>query len=150
MSPGGAADTMNRRKILLLVLYGLLATAMCDPLSADKGRGGGDGGSGGGGNSGSGGGDGGNSGSGGGDDDGESDDDDGQERARDARSNNGATPLREILAVVRRDYPGDVIDVKFQSRNGKMVYRVKVLTGTGKMIRIRIDARSRRILGVSS
>jgi hypothetical protein len=141
---------MNRRKILLLVLYGLLATAMCDPLSADKGRGGGDGGSGGGGNSGSGGGDGGNSGSGGGDDDGESDDDDGQERARDARSNNGATPLREILAVVRRDYPGDVIDVKFQSRNGKMVYRVKVLTGTGKMIRIRIDARSRRILGVSS
>jgi hypothetical protein len=150
---------MNRRKILLLVLYGLLATAMCDPLSADKGRGGGDGGSGGGGNSGSGGGDGGNSGSGGGDDngdsgggddDGDSGGDDGQERARDARSNNGATPLREILAVVRRDYPGDVIDVKFQSRNGKMVYRVKVLTGTGKMIRIRIDARSRRILGVSS
>ncbi len=148
---------IDRRKLATLLLAAAASLPSWQQALADKGKGGG---SSGGGHSGSGGGDDhsgsgsgdDHSGPGGGGDDSDRDkesrpaDDDGQQRARNAARTGKAVPLRELLSIVKRSYPGDVLDVKFQTRGGAMTYRVVILGRNGRMTRVRIDAQSKRIL----
>jgi hypothetical protein len=135
--------------------------------------GGGDSGSGGGGDSGSGGG--GDSGSGGGGDEGGGDDDGNDrvgggsgngkwrstrstkgaddeddndyKRARKARKNGNAKPLGEVIALVKSRYPGEVVSVRL-SKGQRLVYRVKLVSSGGRLLRITVDASTARIIGV--
>jgi hypothetical protein len=135
---------MDRRILLMgLLLVGLSQAIV--PAYADGGNGGG-GGSGGGGNSGSG-----NSGSGGGgddNDDDEDDDDDDWDKASSAADRGDISSLPSILKIALASSPGKVIDVKLLRQGRSFVYRVKILTKTGRKIELSIDAKSRVVTKV--
>ncbi len=143
---------------MLLVVAAMLPAT---PVLADDGGGGGDGG---GDNSGHGGGDdgggddggddgGGDDGGGdddGGDDGGDDNKEDGQsgKGARDAVKKGEAVPLKEILAVVRKSYKGEVVNIKFSGTGSKRVYSIRLLDANNRLIDVRVSAKSRLIIGV--
>lgn len=72
--------------------------------------------------------------------------DDGPESARKAVEEGRAAPLRELLAIVRSHYPGEVIGVKLLAQGESLIYRVRILEHGGHLITVSIDAVSRRIV----
>ena len=78
----------------------------------------------------------------------EADRDDGPESARRAVVEGRAAPLRELLEIVRRRYPGEVVGVKLRAEGESLVYRVRILEHGGRLITVGIDAVSRRIVGL--
>jgi len=147
-------STLDRRSFLTMLMSGVALAATPMPLCAKDGKGGGKGGGQGGGKGQGNSGDHRNddhSGPGGGNDDeqgedGDIDDEEDSETASTAVREGRATPLRELLKVVRRKYPGEVVDVRLQRRDGNLLYQVKVLDRHGRMINVRIDARTRLIV----
>ena len=151
-------NLIARRQFLATLLAGLLLAAGAAPGHAKDGDSGGDGG----GDSGHGGdgdGDGDSSGHGSGGDDGDDDgrdddrdhdeDDGGQRRAREAAKGGNIRKLRDILQTVNGRYQGDVLDVRLRQRGKAYTYHVKLIDRQGRVFTVRIDAASRRILGVS-
>lgn len=153
------------RRIALLAIAGVLvglAGAPDHALAKGGGGSGSGGGSGGGGGGDSGGGDSGGGSDGGGDDGGGGGDNSGsghgggkgkgkhgdQKRAKDAVKNGSARPLPEILNAVSSQYPGKVIDVRLNRRSDALMYDVKVITLEGKLIHVRVDAASARIVSI--
>ena len=81
----------------------------------------------------------------------DSDDDEGvhrhdHDRARRAVERGEARPLSEILARVRPDLGGDLAGVEFRRKSGKWVYEFRVLTGSGQMTEVYVDAATGDIL----
>lgn len=70
------------------------------------------------------------------------------QRARDAVRSGQIRPLHDVLTMVKRRFPGRVLDADLQDRGGNPVYRVKMLTADGDVLSVLVDARSNRILGV--
>ena len=163
---------MNRRGFLLLLMTSLaggFAAAGADPALAKDGDGGGKGGGDGGGNSGGdhGGDDGGKGGSdhgddgddgdGGsnsskgkdGDDDDDKDDDRDSSKIRNAVKRGEAESLGKILPNVRRKYPGKVINIRLTGRGSKLTYRIRLISRDNKLIEIRVDAQSGKIIGIN-
>lgn len=104
---------------------------------ADKGSGGGNSGSG---NSGSGSGNSGH-GSGNDDDDDENEyEDHDQDYAKSAVEQGNAAPLWQLKIYLRENYPGKIINVNLQRRAGRYIYRVKILSSSGRLSTIRLDA----------
>lgn len=63
--------------------------------------------------------------------------------AREALKRGEILPLSRILAVVGRTVPGDVIDVELERKDdGRWEYEVKVLTSTGRVREVKLDART--------
>lgn len=143
---------LSRRQVFLGFWASLfLVTASSAALAKD-----GDGGDSGGGDSGggdSGGGDSGGDDSGGddssGDDsDSDSSNDDDQDEARNAVTRGEATALRDILAKVKKKYAGEIVHVDLKKRSNRLVYMIKLIDPSGKLLLVRIDARNGAILGV--
>jgi hypothetical protein len=94
---------------------------------------------------------GGNSGNGGGnghdgkDDDG---DDDDWDNASSAAERGDIVPLPAILKLALANTPGRVIAVKLNRRGTSYVYRIKILTQTGRKVELLIDARTRVVTKV--
>jgi len=65
-----------------------------------------------------------------------------QERARRAFELGEILPITEILAIVARYLPGDVIEVDLDVSRDGINYEVDVLTPTGRVVEITIDART--------
>jgi hypothetical protein len=82
----------------------------------------------------------------GGDDDDDDDDDDyddyggGQYRARHEVSAGRAVPLRKLIAFLKKNYPGRVLDVDLKKFKGRLAYRVKLLENNRKVRRLWFDA----------
>lgn len=76
------------------------------------------------------------------DDEDDQDDDDDQDEARSAVMNGNATALRNILLEVKKKYPGDVVHVGLKRRSHRLVYMIKLIEPTGKMLLLRVDAKS--------
>jgi hypothetical protein len=129
---------MNRRFLLMGMLLIALAQ-VAGPAHAESGSGGG----GGGGNSGNGGGGGGND-----DDHDEDEGDDDWDDASDAAERGDIASLPDVLRIALSNAPGKVIAVKLKRRGASYVYRVKILTKTGRKIELAIDARSRIVTRV--
>ena len=70
------------------------------------------------------------------------------ERARQALEAGEVLPLRTIIERVERDYPGQVIEVELEREHGRWEYDIKLLRSGGSLVKLRIDARDGRILGV--
>ncbi len=68
----------------------------------------------------------------------------GQDSAREAVESGKFRPLREVLAQVKRQYRGRVIDVQLVDA----VYRIKLLGRGGRVRIILVDARTARVIGV--
>ncbi len=69
-----------------------------------------------------------------------------EERIRDAVSKGDATPLRDILKTVSRDYPGEVLRVRLKGKNEDLQYRIRILQPGGRRVDVDVDARSGRII----
>jgi uncharacterized membrane protein YkoI len=70
-----------------------------------------------------------------------------QYEARSAATRGDATALRYILRNVKEKYSGDVVHVGLKRRSHRLVYQIKLIDPTGKMLLLRVDAKSGAILG---
>ncbi len=136
-------STINRRSALVALLFGMLAVSAGEARADDGGDGGGDGGGGDGGGDG-GGGDGGGGDGGGGKGDGDNDD---SSKVRDAVRNGNASSLKEILAVVREQFDGEVVRIRVNGSGERLTYNIRILDRQNRLIDIRVNAKSRRITG---
>lgn len=89
----------------------------------------------------------------GGDDDGSDDsgEDDGgkvdeQDRALKAVKNDRAATLKEVLAIVRRRYRGEIVRVSLRGDGPNLTYRIKLLDEDNRLIEVLVNAVSRRIV----
>jgi len=62
--------------------------------------------------------------------------------AREALRRGEILPLTRILDIALRAVPGDVIDVELDRHRGQWRYEVKVLTSTGRVREIKMEART--------
>jgi uncharacterized membrane protein YkoI len=154
----------DRRVFLIAMLLGLLGQGPADAFAKDGEGGGGDGGGGDGGGGGGGNDDGG--GDDGGDDGGGDDsDDDGSgrgggnsnrgrgkndgDRIRSAVRDGRAEPLRKILSAVRKRYDGQVISIRLTGKNDNLLYRIRMIDRSDKLIEVQVNAKTSRILGAT-
>jgi Peptidase propeptide and YPEB domain len=138
-------DMLSRRRFCLELLASLWLVNGSAMALADDGSGNDDGGNddGGGDDGGSGGGDhGGSDGS-----KGDNDADD-QEQARKAVMRGDAKALRDILTQVKKKYSGEIVHVSLKQRFDRFVYLIKLIDTSGKLLLLRVDAKSGAILAV--
>ena len=69
-----------------------------------------------------------------------------QDEARDALRKGKIMPLTAILEIVTKREPGTVMEVELETKDGKLTYRIEVLTDTGRRREIRLDARAGNVL----
>jgi Peptidase propeptide and YPEB domain len=127
------------RRDFLLALLGSFVFASVRPAQADDK--GGDGGSDdGGGDDGGDGGDGGSGSNGG----------QGGNRIRDAVRDGDSRPLKDILATVRKSHQGLVVHVGLIRSAAGLVYKIRMIDENNRLIDIRVDAKSGKILSVKA
>ena len=71
-------------------------------------------------------------------------DDDSHDRAREALERGEIAPLDQILAEVRRQGLGTVLEVELERHGGRWVYEVETLSPDGVIAKTRIDAKNPR------
>jgi len=69
-----------------------------------------------------------------------------QDRARLALERGEIRPLDEVLRAVRDKAPGDVVSLDLKRDDGRWIYKLKVLAGSGKRRTVEIDAKSLQIV----
>jgi uncharacterized membrane protein YkoI len=67
---------------------------------------------------------------------------------REALHRGEVLPLMKILAIATKEVPGDVIEVELEDERGALVYEIKVLTSTGRVREVEIDARTGAVLKI--
>lgn len=67
---------------------------------------------------------------------------------REALQRGEALPLVRILAIAQQAVPGDVIEVELERKRDALIYEIKVLTQTGRVREIKIDARNGTVLKI--
>ena len=72
----------------------------------------------------------------------------GRPRSRAPGLQDGKIPLRDVLDRVERDYPGQVVKVEFEEDDGEFIYEIRLLQSGGGLIKMKIDARDGKVLGV--
>jgi hypothetical protein len=133
---------ISRRGLFLL----LLASGVClgQPIALGNGSG----------SSGSGGGSGSSGGNGGGGNDDGNDDDNGNYYGEDSDSGvaleainkDNAASLKEILAIVKKNYEGDVVKVSLRGSGAGLTYRIKLLNKENRLFEVQVNAVSRKII----
>jgi uncharacterized membrane protein YkoI len=73
-------------------------------------------------------------------------DDDDHLLARRALEEGRVLPLSEVLAKVKSQIPGKVIEVELEVEDGVLVYDLKLLTTNGRLMEVEVDAASGKIL----
>jgi uncharacterized membrane protein YkoI len=73
------------------------------------------------------------------------------ERALSAVRSGEILPLPEILERLRRQHPGQVLELELEDRRGSAgerlwVYEVRLLQPDGKVVKLELDARSAQVL----
>ena len=69
-----------------------------------------------------------------------------QDEARDAVRKGKIMPLTAILEIVAKREPGTVMEVELETKRGKLIYQLEVLTDSGRRREIRLDARNGDVL----
>ena len=88
------------------------------------------------------------------DDDDKGDDDKGDDskeagdKIRAAVKRGEAESLGSILPAVRRKYPGKVVRIQLAGKGSRLTYRIRLINRDNKLIEIRVNARSGKIMGV--
>jgi uncharacterized membrane protein YkoI len=67
---------------------------------------------------------------------------------REALQRGELLPLVKILAIANKEVPGDVIEVELEDEGEALVYEIKILTSTGRVREIKIDARTGTVLNI--
>jgi Peptidase propeptide and YPEB domain len=68
------------------------------------------------------------------------------DRARAALRTGEVLPLGEILVRVAQQQPGQVLDVELEREQGRWIYELKLLQGSGALVKLEVDARDGRVL----
>ena len=68
--------------------------------------------------------------------------------AREALRKGKVMPLTAILEIVAKRQPGTVIAVDLETKHGRLIYEIDVITEDGRRRELRLDARSGDILAV--
>lgn len=75
-------------------------------------------------------------------------DDSDHDQARQALQAGKVLPLRSVLDIVERDFPGQVVKVEFEEDDGLFLYEIRLLQPGGNLVKLKIDARDGAVLGV--
>lgn len=68
---------------------------------------------------------------------------------REALRRGEVLPLVKILAIAGKEVPGDVIEVELEREDDDaLVYEIKILTSTGRVREVEIDARTGAVLKI--
>jgi uncharacterized membrane protein YkoI len=67
---------------------------------------------------------------------------------REALQRGEVLPLIKILAIAVQHVPGDIIEVELEDEKNALIYEIKVLTETGRVREIEIDARTGAVLKI--
>ena len=70
------------------------------------------------------------------------------DRARRALGAGEIMPLSRILDQVERDNPGRVLEVELEREDDRWLYEIKLLQDGGRVLKLKVDARDARVLGV--
>jgi uncharacterized membrane protein YkoI len=84
------------------------------------------------------------------DDSDEGRDDDDQGKASSAVENGDISPLSAIIKAALAHTPGQVLDVKLRKKDSSYLYRIKILTRSGRKRELFIDAQTRKVVKVKS
>ena len=75
-------------------------------------------------------------------------DDDDHIAARQAMQRGEILPLPRILRAAQTAAPGDVIEVELDRDDGVWRYEVKILTSTGRVLEVKLNARTAAVLEI--
>ena len=72
------------------------------------------------------------------------------DRARSAVREGQVRPLGEIMAQLRKRYPGRLLDAKLRKggRRVPWLYEIRLLQPEGRVLALKVDARTGQVLGV--
>ncbi len=59
-----------------------------------------------------------------------------------------ALPLTRIFQIAQTAVPGEIIEVELDREHGRLIYEVDILTSTGRLRQVEIDARTGEVLEV--
>jgi uncharacterized membrane protein YkoI len=76
----------------------------------------------------------------------EPDEDGDHDRARRALAEGRARPLSEILVLLEGRLGGEMVGVRFKRKGGRYVYELKVVTPSGRLREVYVDAMTASIL----
>lgn len=68
-----------------------------------------------------------------------------QQAIRRAVAAGEAAPLRDILDLVARDYPGEIVRVKAEIKAGVVTYKLRILGEDHGLTEVRVNAATREI-----
>lgn len=72
-----------------------------------------------------------------------------QDVARRALQRGEVLPITSILPLVAQHLPGDVVEMRLSSRrSGRLYYEIKVLTPSGRVRELLLDARTGAYVGI--
>ena len=71
---------------------------------------------------------------------------DDHERARQALQAGQVLPLRSVLQRLEREQPGQVLEVELEQEGGRWIYEVKLLQADGRLLKLKLDARTAVLL----
>ena len=74
------------------------------------------------------------------------DDDSDHNRASSAVEQGRAQPLAELLHKIQARLGGEVIGLKLKRKNGHLVYKLKVVTPTGQLREVSVDAMTGEVM----
>ncbi len=75
-------------------------------------------------------------------------DDSDHDRARRALEAGEILPLRDILEIVERDYPGQIIEVELERDGGPWFYEIKLIRSGGMISELKLNARDGSLLKI--
>jgi uncharacterized membrane protein YkoI len=59
-----------------------------------------------------------------------------------------ALPLTRIFQIAQTAVPGEIIEVELDREHDRLIYEVDILTSTGRLRQVEIDARTGEVLDV--
>lgn len=67
---------------------------------------------------------------------------------REALQRGEVLPLTKILAIASKEVPGDIIEVELEDERAALVYEITILTSTGRVREVKIDARTGAVVSI--
>lgn len=65
-----------------------------------------------------------------------------------ARAAGEILPVSEILAEVKKNYPGEVVGFELEQEDGRWIYEFKIITPENHFIEVYIDAKNKNLIEV--
>jgi uncharacterized membrane protein YkoI len=69
-----------------------------------------------------------------------------QDRAFGALQRGEILPLDKVLAGLGQRHPGELIGVELERREGRWIYEVRLIDGSGRLVDLDIDARTGKVI----